>query len=130
MGNPIPAEARVEIPPAIMIRGPTPRFVAHPVPSGIRALPMSVAIRTPIRLHAGRNPAAPIRADVFPMPIRAQRLVKIARLADDHLDRRRLNISRLRRGRRGRDDRTLINIRCAASKAGNQGHRHRAKDSS
>ena len=86
MGNPIPAEAWVEIPSAVMIRGPTPRFVTHPVPSRISALPMPIGIGPPIGLHASRDPAATVATDVFPTAISAEGLVKVALVTDDHLD--------------------------------------------
>ena len=83
MGNPIPADPRVEIPSAIMIRGPTPRFVTHPVPSSIGALPMPLGIGTPIGVHASRDPAATVVADVFPAAIRTEWFIKVALVTDD-----------------------------------------------
>jgi len=66
---------------------------------------MPIGIGPPIGLHASRDPAATMITDVFPMAIRAERLVKVALVTDDHLDgcgrdinwqRRRLDRNRLR----------------------------------
>src|SRR5437870_8038464 len=108
--NPKPADACLEIPSAVMVGGPTPRFVAHPVPSGVGALPMPIGIGPPIGFNARRDPTATVVADVFPAAIRTERLIKVALVTDDDIDGRRLDINRLRRrwGNRGRlriDDR-------------------------
>src|SRR5207302_6860064 len=76
--NPVPADTWVEIPSAVMVSGPTPRLIANPVPSGIGRLPMPIGIRTPGRFNAIGHPAATVSADVFPMAIRVEGLIKIA----------------------------------------------------
>ena len=75
--HPIPAHLRAEIPAAIMIRSPGPGFVAGPVPTGIGALPMPVAVRTPLGFNLAGNPAAAIRANYLPASIRVEWLIKI-----------------------------------------------------
>jgi len=87
---------------------------------------MSIGIGTPIGLHASRDPAATVVADVFPMAIRSERLIKVALVTDDHLDGWRLDVngrrrwSRLDRGRLRIDDRRRrppINVSGASSQA-------------
>src|SRR6266478_3104244 len=127
--NPKPADAWLEIPSAVMIGGPTPRFVTHPVPSVIGALPMPIGIGTPIGFHASRDPAATVVADVFPAAIRTEWLIKVALVTDDDLVDCRLGVnrlwsgwridrSRLRIGDRGRP---TINVRRAGSEADKRG---------
>src|ERR1051326_4127783 len=60
LGNPKPADARLEIPSAVMVGSPTPRFVAHPVPSGVGAFPMPIGVGTPIGFDTSRDPTAAV----------------------------------------------------------------------
>src|SRR5436190_24237641 len=108
-----------------MIGRPTPRFITHPVPPGIRALPMPIGIGTPIGLDASGDPAATMAADVFPMAIRTEGFIKIALVTDDHFDGCGLDVNRrgrrrLDRSRRRIDDwrwRPPINVSGASSQA-------------
>src|ERR1043166_8191671 len=85
--HPIPAIFRAQIPAPVVIRGPGPRLIANPIPSGVGALPLTRAIGTPIGIHAPGNPAAAIRAHHLPSPVRAERLVKIIFRANRYPDR-------------------------------------------
>src|SRR5438552_9551446 len=108
-----------------MIGRPAPRFITHPVPSGIRAFPMSIGIGTPIGLDASGDPAATMAADVFPMAIRTERFIKVALVTDHHLDGCRLDINRRGRRRLDRSRRRIdegrwgpaINVSAAGSQA-------------
>src|SRR5262249_19190205 len=84
--NPEPADKWVEIPSTIMVSGPTPRLIANPVPSGIGGLPIPIGIRTPGRFDAIGHPAATVIADVFPMAIRVEGLIKITLVTNDDLN--------------------------------------------
>src|ERR1051325_3448197 len=72
-----------------MIRGPSPGFIARPIPTGVSALPSAITIRTPLGINAAGNPAAPVRADDFPSPVRTEWLIKIILAATHHPDRAR-----------------------------------------
>ena len=58
--HPHPAVTPRQLPPAIMIRRPRPRFIAHPIPPVRRQFPMAVRVRTPPGLHARRSPDTPV----------------------------------------------------------------------
>src|SRR3954452_19853029 len=68
-----------------MICGPGPGFIARPIPAGVGALPVSMAIRTPIRFDAAGNPATSVGADNLPITVLAERLIEIIFRADHHL---------------------------------------------
>src|SRR5436853_7779134 len=82
--HPIPAELRTQIPAAVIIRGPAPRLFTGPIPASFRALPVTIAVRTPVRLDATRNPAAAITADDFPSPVLSEGLIEVALSANLH----------------------------------------------
>src|SRR6185295_4036860 len=58
-GNPDPPMRRMMMPIAIMITGPCPRLLAHPVPSEIGPDPITITIRPPLHSHASGTPAMP-----------------------------------------------------------------------
>ena len=76
--HPIPAKLRAQIPTTIVIRGPGPRLITRPVPASFGALPMAVAVRSPIGFNAAGNPAATVSADHLPASVRSERLIKVS----------------------------------------------------
>jgi len=75
--QPYPAITRIINPLAIMKTSPTPRFIAGPVPAGIRPFPVPEGVRAPIRPHVRRPPTSAVGANVDPGSVRGQRRVKI-----------------------------------------------------
>src|ERR1043165_2439439 len=104
-----------------MVGGPTPRFVTNPVPTSIGALPMSIGIGTPIGFHASRHPAATMAADIFPMAVRTERLIKVALVTDDHLDGCGLDINRRWRCRLNWRWRRVVHMRPPINEGGASG---------
>src|SRR5213078_4653410 len=90
--HPIPANARAEIPAAIVIGSPRPGLVAGPVPAGFSPLPVSVAIGPPIGFDPGRNPAPSIRAHNLPPAVGPERLIEIILAPNLHIARAEGNI--------------------------------------
>lgn len=60
-----------------MVTGPRPRFVALPIPTGIRPFPVAVAVGLPIRFNARWMPAAAVGTDGYPGTIGSQGFIKI-----------------------------------------------------
>src|ERR1043165_9411018 len=99
--HPIPAKPWIEIPATIVISGPTPGFLAGPIPTVFGIFPMTVTVGPPIRFDSGWNPTTTVRRNDFPLPIGLQRLVKIGFGADLNFDYlHRLGWGRRCRGRR------------------------------
>lgn len=80
--NPYPADARFVVPGAIMVTGPRPRFIALPIPTGVRPFPRANRVRLPIGCHLGGTPATAVGSHVHPGAIRTEWLIKISRRSD------------------------------------------------
>jgi hypothetical protein len=68
--HPHPAVLRIHNPLTIMVTSPSPRVIAHPVPTRIRPFPMPHCIRPPSYRHLCRVPTAPVLTHLNPGAIR------------------------------------------------------------
>ena len=125
--HPNPAKFHVPIPAPIVVGSPTPRLIAGPIPPGVGPPPMAFCVRAPSNFYSRRPPAASVRSDHHPFPVRTERLVKITFGLNHHdggLYRRHHNRGRLCHPRRHihSANGSMFNVGCASSET----HRHHA----
>jgi len=76
--HPDPAFVGVVRPATIVVRGPSPRFAADPVPAAVRPHPVALAVRVPIRRDVRRVPATSVPRPADPVAAGSERAVEDA----------------------------------------------------
>src|SRR5437764_7993014 len=74
-GDPVPADSDRPVPPAVVVRRPSPGIVGDERPPPVGQHPAAVVIGTPAPAHGG-DPDAAIRCHERPVSVRRQALVE------------------------------------------------------